>query len=102
VGLWGGSKINCEAPPPHIQPGHPRVASPSRHPLAALAVGGQRALLSARYGPGGVLACVRSAGGVSSSVALVAALRVQLPQHHRLVAAVTPPAVLSSLSSTLP
>jgi hypothetical protein len=73
---------NSDESTQHIQPGHLRVALPS-HTLAALAVGGQPALLPPRYAAGAVLARVRSASRVPSPVALVAAVRLSLPRPHR-------------------
>ena len=80
---------NCDETHQTFQPGRQALVSHGQHSLAALAVGGQRALLSSRHVAGVVVACVRPAGGVSSSVAVVAAVRVQLPVRHRLVAAVS-------------
>ena len=80
----------CDEQPLHIQPGHRRVASLCRRALAAVAVPRQRALLSARHGASQLLGRVRPAGGLPSAVAVVAAVRVQLSQPHRLGVAFTP------------
>ena len=74
----------------HIQSGRQALVSHGHHSLAALAVGGQRALLSSRHVAGAALACVRSASWFPSSVAVVAAVRVRLPISHRLGVAATP------------
>jgi hypothetical protein len=59
--------------------------------LAAVAVPRQRFVLSPCYAAGAVLGCVRPASSVQAVVAVVAAVRVRLSQHHGLA---TPAAVL--------
>ena len=85
----------CDESTYHIQSGRTALALHGRHSLAALAVGGQRALLPARHRSGHVLACVRPARSVSAIVALVAPVGLQLPVPHRLGAPATAPAALS-------
>ena len=74
----------------HSKTGRQALVSHGQPSVAALAVGGQRALLSSRHVAGAVLACVRPAGGVSSGVAVVAAVCVRLPIIHRLGVAASP------------
>ena len=88
-----GCSGNCDEQPLHTQPGHRRVASLCHCALAAVAVPRQRALLSSRHGASPLLGCVRPAGWLPAAVALVAAVRVQLPSPHRLVATISPPAM---------
>ena len=71
-----------------LQQGRQALVSPGRRSLAAVAVAGCRTLLPSRHVAGAVLARVRPAGGVPSAVAVVAAVRLQLPVSHRLVAPV--------------
>ena len=85
----------------HIQSGRQALVSHGRHPLAALAGGGCGALLSPRHVAGAALAGVRPAGGVSSSVAVVAAVGLQLPVHHRLAPPSAPISSTSALDSPL-
>jgi hypothetical protein len=73
-----------------FQQGRPALASHGRPSLAALAVGSLRALLSSRHVAGAGLALVRPAGRFPSGVAVVAAVCVRLPVHHRLVTAIAP------------
>ena len=80
----------CDEQPLHIQPGHRRVASLRHRALVALAVPRQRLLLSSRHGAGQLLGRVRPAGWLPAAVALVAAVRVQLPSPHRLGASPSP------------
>ena len=82
-----GCSGNCDEQPLHIQPGHRRVASLRHCALAAVAVPRQQLLLPSRHGSGQLLGRVRPASRVSAAVAVVAAIRVQLPASHRLVAA---------------
>ena len=82
-----GCSGNCDEQPLHTQPGHRRVASLRHCALVALAVPRQRALLPARYTASQLLGRVRPASRVPAAVAVVAAVRVQLPVHHRLGAA---------------
>ena len=65
--------------------------------LATLAVRRRGPLLPARYVSGAVLGRVRSASGVPSIVAVVAAVRLALARSHRLASPITPSRV-SSLS----
>jgi len=74
-----------------LQQGRQALAYTGRRSLAALAVSRQCILLSSRYVAGAVVACVRSASSVSSSVAVVAAVCVQLFVSHRLVAPLSQP-----------
>jgi len=74
-----------------IQQGRPALVSTCRRSLAALAVSRQRILLSSRHVTGAVLGSVRSASSISSAVAVVAAVRIQLPVSHRLVAPLSQP-----------
>ena len=60
--------------------------------LVALAVPRQRALLSARHSASQLLGRVRPAGELPAAVAVVAAVRVQLSQRHRLASPVAPAA----------
>ena len=83
-GYMVAAQGNGDEQPPYIQPGHLRVAFPRHHSLAALAVGGQRALLPSRHGAGAVLGSVWPSSSVSAAVALVAAVRVSLSRPHRL------------------
>jgi len=55
-----------------------------------VAVAGCRTLLPSRHAASPALGCLRPAIAVSSAVAVVAAVRVQLSHRHRLGAAVTP------------
>ena len=90
---------NSDESTSHIQSGRQALVSHGQPSVAALAVGRQRALLSSRHVAGAALACVRPAGSVSSSVAVVAAVRVQLPVHHRLGVPATPPAAMSRFAA---
>ncbi len=90
-----GCSGNGDEQPLHIQPGHRRVAS-LRHVIrsrsagvAALAVGSQRALLPPRHRTSRVLVRVRSASSIPAAVAVVAAVRSQLPASHWLGALTT-------------
>ena len=76
--MSGVSHRNCDETHQTFQQGRPALVSHGRPSLAALAVGGLQSLLSSRHVAGAALACVRPAGGVSSGVAVVAAVRVQL------------------------
>ena len=96
--MSGVSHRNCDETHQTLQQGRQALAHTGRRSLAALAVSRQRALLSSRHSAGVVLACVWSAGSVSSSIAVVAAVGVQLPVSHRLVAPVASP--VSALEET--
>lgn len=93
--MSGVSHRNCDETHQTFQQGRQALVSHGRPSLAALAVGCLQSLLSARHVAGAALACVRPAGGVSSGVAVVAAVRVRLPVSHRLGGAATPPAAMS-------
>ena len=90
--MSGVSHRNCDETHQTFHPGHQPSLLAGRRLLAALAVSGCRSLLAARHAAGAVLVSVRSAHRVPAAVAVVAAVRVQLPVHHRLGAAASPPA----------
>ena len=82
---------NCDETHQTLQQGRQALAHTGRRSLAALAVSRQRALLPSRYVAVAVVARMWSAVAVPSAVAVVAAVRVQLPVSHRLVAPITSP-----------
>ena len=91
--VWPASQLpclvcltNCDETHQTFQPGREALAHPGRCPLAAVAVAGCRTLLPSRHAASPGLGCLRPAIAVSSAVAVVAAVRVQLSRHHRLVA----------------
>ena len=67
-----------------------------------MAVAGCRTLLPSRHAASPGLGCLRPAIAVSSAVAVVAAVRVQLSRRHRLVAAVTPLSHHGGVADELP
>ena len=97
--MSGVSHRNCDETHQTFQQGRPALVSHGRPSLAALAVGGLQSLLSSRHAAGAAVAGVRPAGGVSSGVAVVAAVCVQLPVRHRLGVAATPPAAMSRFAA---
>jgi hypothetical protein len=62
--------------------GRQALAPGGRRSLAAVSVRGGQALLSARHGSGAVLGCVRLSSGASSTVALVAVVRLAVACRH--------------------
>jgi len=95
--VWPASQLpclvclkNCDETHQTFQPGREALAHPGRCPLAAVAVAGCRTLLPSRHAASPALGRLRPAIAVSSAVAVVAAVRVQLSHRHRLGAAVTP------------
>src|SRR5665213_894702 len=95
--VWPASQLpclvcltNCDETHQTFQPGREALAHPGRCPLAAVAVAGCSTLLPSRHAASAGLGCLRPAIAVSSAVAVVAAVRVQLSHRHRLGAAVTP------------
>ena len=91
--VWPASQLpclvcltNCDETHQTFQPGREALAHPGRCPLAAVAVAGCRTLLPSRHAASPGLGCLRPAIAVSSAVAVVAAVRVQLSRRHRLVA----------------
>ena len=98
--MSGVSHRNCDETHQTLQQGRQALAHPGRHSLAALAVGRQRTLLPSRHIASAVLACVWPAGSVSSSVAVVAAVGVQLPVSYWLVAPIAPLSYLRARTAT--
>ena len=82
-----------------LQQGRQALVSTGRRSLAALAVSRRRHLLSPRHAAGAVLARVRPASRVPSAVAVVAAVRLQLPFSHRLGVVATPPPHLNRFAT---
>lgn len=94
--VWPASQLpclvcltNCDETHQTFQPGREALAHPGRCPLAAVAVAGCRTLLPSRHAASPGLGCLRPAIAVSSAVAVVAAVRVQLSHRHRLGAALS-------------